>query len=99
MTHDYKRNGTIDLYAALDILSGEAVGQCTARHRHQEFLSFLRKLDREFPRPVDLHVVLDNSSTPLTSQRPRLARQPPPLPPPLRADQLLLAQHGRGCLR
>jgi transposase len=63
MTHDYKRNGTVDLYAALDILSGEVVGQCTARHRHQEFLSFLRKLDREFPKPLDLHVVLDNSST------------------------------------
>jgi transposase len=63
MTHDYKRNGTVDLYAALDILSGEVVGQCTARHRHQEFLSFLRKLDREFPKALDLHVVLDNSST------------------------------------
>jgi transposase len=63
MTHDYKRNGTIDLYAALDILSGEVVGQCTARHRHQEFMTFLRKLDREFPKPLDLHVVLDNSST------------------------------------
>ncbi len=63
MTHDYKRNGTVDLYAALDILSGEVVGQCTARHRHQEFMSFLRKLDREFPKPLDLHVVLDNSST------------------------------------
>jgi transposase len=63
MTHDYKRNGTVDLYAALNILSGEVVGQCTARHRHQEFLSFLRKLDREFPKSLELHVVLDNSST------------------------------------
>ncbi len=63
MTHDYKRNGTVDLYAALDILSGEVVGQCTARHRHQEFLSFLRKLDREFPKSLEMHVVLDNSST------------------------------------
>jgi len=62
MTHDYKRNGTVDLYAALDILSGQVVGRCTARHRHQEFLSFLRKLDREFPKSLDLHVVLDNSS-------------------------------------
>jgi len=63
MTHDYKRNGTIDLYAALEVLSGEVIGQCTARHRHQEFLSFLRKLDREFPKSLDLHIVLDNSST------------------------------------
>jgi transposase len=63
MTHDYKRNGTVDLYAALNILDGEVVGQCTARHRHQEFLGFLRKLDREFPKSLDLHLVLDNSST------------------------------------
>jgi transposase len=63
MTHDYKRNGTVDLYAALEILSGEVLGQCTARHRHQEFLSFMRKLDRGFPKSLDMHVVLDNSST------------------------------------
>ena len=43
MTHDYKRHGTIDLFAALNILDGEVVGQCTPRHRHQEFLRFLRK--------------------------------------------------------
>ena len=63
MTHDDKRHGTIDLFAALNILDGEVVGQCTARHRHQEFLRFLRKLDREFPSSLDLHLVLDNSST------------------------------------
>jgi transposase len=63
MTHDYKRHGTIDLFAALNVLDGEVVGQCTARHRHQEFLQFLRKLDREFPKALDLHLVLDNSST------------------------------------
>lgn len=63
MTHDYKRNGTTSLYAALNILDGEVIGQCTDRHRHQEFLSFLRKLDREFPKSLDLHLVLDNAST------------------------------------
>jgi len=63
MTHDYKRHGTIDLFAALNILDGEVVGQCTARHRHQEFLQFLHKLDWEFPKSLDLHLVLDNSST------------------------------------
>ena len=52
MTPDYKRNGTIDLFAALNVLDGEVVGQCTARHRHQEFVSFLRKLDREFPKSL-----------------------------------------------
>ena len=63
MTHDYKRHGTVDLFAALNVLDGEVVGQCSARHRHQEFLRFLRKLDREFPTSLDLHLVLDNSST------------------------------------
>jgi transposase len=63
MTHDYKRHGTTSLYAALNILDGEVVGHCTQRHRHQEFLRFLRRLDREFPKSLDLHLVLDNSST------------------------------------
>ncbi len=63
MTHDYKRHGTVSLYAALSILDGGIVGQCLPRHRHQEFLRFLRQLDREFPKSLDLHLVLDNSST------------------------------------
>jgi transposase len=63
MTHDYKRNGTVDLYAALNILDGAVIGQCTPRHRHQEFLGFLRKLDHEYPHSLALHLVLDNSST------------------------------------
>ncbi len=62
MTHDYKRNGTTSLYAALEIATGEVTGACYARHRHQEFLAFLNRLVRTYPR-VPLHVVLDNSST------------------------------------
>jgi len=50
-THDYKRNGTTTLFAALSVLEGKVGGQCQARHRHQEFLKFLRRLDREFPEP------------------------------------------------
>ncbi len=49
MTHDYKRNGTTTLFAALEVLQGKVVGQCYARHRHQEFLKFLKRLDQEFP--------------------------------------------------
>ena len=60
MTHDYKRNGTTTLFAALEVLEGRVVGQCYERHRHQEFLTFLRRLDQEFPGEVALHVVLDN---------------------------------------
>ena len=60
LTHDYKRNGTTTLFAALEVLQGRVVGQCFARHRHQEFLRFLRRLDQEFPGPVPLHLVMDN---------------------------------------
>lgn len=63
MTHDYKRNGTTSLFAALNVLEGTVIGQCLPRHRHQEFLRFLRRLDREFPRDIDLHLILDNYGT------------------------------------
>lgn len=60
MTHDYKRNGTTTLFAALDLLQGKVIGDCHRRHRHQEFLKFLRRIDREFPGNTLLHLVLDN---------------------------------------
>ena len=63
MTHDYKRNGTTTLFAALSVLDGKVIGQCHGRHRHQEFLKFLRRLDREFPGKQELHLVLDNYGT------------------------------------
>jgi len=63
MTHDYKRNGTTCLFVALDFLEGKVIGQCYARHRHQEFLKFLRHLDREFPKGKDLHLIMDNYGT------------------------------------
>src|SRR5512132_821868 len=63
MTHDYKRNGTTTLFAALEVLQGRVVGQCYERHRHQEFLRFLRRLDQEFPGNVPLHLVMDNYGT------------------------------------
>jgi len=63
MTHDYKRNGTTTLFAALNTLTGVVIGQCLPRHRHQEFLKFLRKLDRAFPRDVELHLIVDNYAT------------------------------------
>src|SRR5436190_18843064 len=63
LTHDYKRNGTTTLFAALSTLDGSVVGQCLPRHRHQEFLKFLRTLDREFPRALELHLIVDNYRT------------------------------------
>ena len=63
MTHDYKRNGTTTLFAALDVLSGSVIGQCLPRHRHVEFLKFLRTIDREVPRHLRIHLILDNYAT------------------------------------
>ena len=62
-THDYVRHGTTTLFAALEILEGKVIGQCYPRHRHQEFLRFLRRLDSEFPEKLKLHLVLDNYGT------------------------------------
>ena len=58
MTHDYKRHGTTSLFAALDVATGAVIGQCMKRHRHQEFLRFLRTLDRQTPKKRELHLVL-----------------------------------------
>src|SRR6201987_1280691 len=63
MTHDYKRNGTTTLFAALDLLQGKVIGDFHKRHRHQEFLKFLRRIDREFTGGKTLHVVMDNYGT------------------------------------
>jgi transposase len=63
MTHDYKRNGTTTLFAALDMLEGRLIGQCMPRHRHQEFIVFLKKIDAETPPDVDLHLIVDNYAT------------------------------------
>jgi transposase len=60
MTHDYKRNGTTTLFAALDVLDGKVIGRCMQRHRHQEFIRFLNAIEREVPPGKIVHVVLDN---------------------------------------
>jgi len=63
MTHDYKRHGTTTLFAALDVLAGKVIGDCYKRHRHQEFLRFLRRIDREFSGKAPLHLVMDHYGT------------------------------------
>jgi len=63
MTHDYKRNGTTTLFAALDVKSGMVIGECMPRHRAKEFLAFLRRIDRAVLKPRDVHLVLDNYAT------------------------------------
>ena len=63
MTHDYKRNGTTTLFAALNILDGQVIAQCQQRHRHTEWLTFLKKIDRETPKDKRLHLIADNYGT------------------------------------
>ena len=63
MTHDYKRNGTTTLFAALDVPTGRVIGECLPRHRHEEFLAFLRTIDREVPKGLAIHLILDNYAT------------------------------------
>ena len=63
LTHDYKRNGTTTLFAALNILDGQVIGQCQQRHTHVEWLKFLKKIDRETPKTKTLHLIADNYAT------------------------------------
>jgi transposase len=63
MTHDYKRNGTTTLFAALDVATGMVLGQCLPKHRHEEFLIFLRRIDRAVPKRLQVHLILDNYHT------------------------------------
>ena len=63
MTHDYKRNGTTTLFAALNMLDGRVIGTCLPRHRRREFLRFLRLIDQKTPQGLDLHLVVDNYAT------------------------------------
>ena len=62
-THDYKRHGTSTLFAALNVATGEVLGECKARHRHQEFLAFLKKVDKQIDPNLTLHVIVDNYAT------------------------------------
>ena len=98
MTHDYIRNGTTTLFAALDVLEGRVIGRCMQRHRHQEFIRFLNAIEARCP--------LGNSSTSfstttLSTSIPRLqvARAASPLHLPLHPDLSLVAQRRRGLLR
>ena len=99
MTHDYKRNGTTTLFAALDVLDGRVIGRCMQRHRHQEFIRFLNAIEAEVPAGKLIHVILDNYGAHKHPKVPGLARPPSPLRVPLHADFGLLAQRRRGLLR
>jgi len=63
MTHDYKRNGTTTLFAAIELGHGEVIAACMKRHRHQEWIKFLRMIDEQTPKELDLHLIVDNYAT------------------------------------
>lgn len=63
MTHDYKRNGTTTLFAAIELLSGTVIGECMPKHRHQEWIKFLRSIDEQTPADLALHLIVDNYAT------------------------------------
>jgi DDE superfamily endonuclease len=98
MTHDYKRNGTTTLFAALDVKTGLVIGECHPRHRAKEFIGFLKRIDRCMQRHLDIRLVLDNYGTHKTREV-TVARQASPVPSALHADERLLAQSRRALLR
>lgn len=63
VTHDYERHGTTTLFAALDTATGDVIGSCKKRHRHQEYLAFLQQIDESVPKNLDIHIVVDNYAT------------------------------------
>jgi len=93
-THDYERHGTTTLFAALDVAVGKVIGQCQPRHRHQEFLRFLGKIDAATPANTPIHLILDNYGTHKhqTSRSEIMVRKASPVPRGLHPDQCLLAE-------
>ena len=99
VTHDYIRHGTTTLFAALDVATGEVLTQCRPRHRHQEFLGFLRQIEKSVPEDLDVHLIVDNYCTHKHAKvRTWLAGPTDPLPPPLHTHLRLLAQPGGALL-
>ncbi|MGA2111754.1 MAG: IS630 family transposase [Anaerolineales bacterium] len=77
VTHDYERHGTTTLFAALDVATGQVITQCKARHRHQDYLAFLRRVEQNVPAKLDIHLIVDNYATHKHPQVRRwLARHP-----------------------
>ena len=98
-THDYVRHGTTTLFAALDIATGQVFGQCRKRHRHKEFLSFLRLIDREVPAELDIHLVLDNYRDAQVRHGQAVAGGAAPFPSALHAHVGVLVEPGGAVVR
>ena len=99
MTHDYKRNGTTTLFAALNVLDGTVIGRNMKRHRHQEFIRFLNEVDAQVPKRKVIHAIVDNYATHKHPKVREWLATTSALDLPLHADLGLLAQCRRGLLR
>ena len=98
-THDYKRNGTTSLFAALDIATGTVIGQCYRRHRSAEFRKFLNHVEANVPPDLEIHIVYGQLRDPQDEDGPRLVRPASALACSFHADVCLMAQPGRALLR
>ena len=98
-THDYVRHGTTTLFAALDIATGEVFGLCRKRHRHEEFLSFLRLIDREVPAELDIHLATGQLRDAQARQDQAVAGGATTLPPALHAHLGVLVEPGGAVVR
>jgi putative transposase len=96
VTHDFKRHGTTTLFAALNVLNGAVLAACKPRHRHQEFLAFLREIDKAVPAELDIHCICDNYAT---HSHPKIKAWLAALAHALHPDLQFLAQSGRTLLR
>jgi hypothetical protein len=97
MTHDYKRNGTTDLFAALNVATGEVIADTRKRHAATDVLSFFKWIDLHVPRELEVHVVLDNlGAQGSTCREVAGPSQAQAVAPPLHAHDLLMAESGRG---
>jgi len=98
-SHDYVRNGTTSLFAALDIATGKVIGSLHHRQRHQEFLRFLEKVDTAIPESLDIHLVMDNYGTQQNAEGEAMVCAPAALPFALHSNQRQLAESSRAFLR
>jgi transposase len=94
MTHDYKRNGTATLFAALNVADGTVISMCDDRHRHQEWLQFLRVIDQVTPARKDLHLIADNYATHKHAKVQRWLKTASAFSCALHAHQFVVAKHG-----
>jgi len=98
VTHDYKRHGTTTLFAALNVLNGAILASCKARHRHQEFMSFLREIDKAVPAQLNIHCIVDNYGGAQASQSQSLVGRTPALESALHPHLQFLVESGRALL-